>query len=79
MTITAKNAGRIDVWPSGAVAREADTEESKVFGRMTIWKTISDARDHLSVGEGGGGDDEFVLQLDGQNLQFDGQDLTLGA
>lgn len=33
----------------------------------------------LSVGEGGEGDDEFVLQLDGQNLQLDGQDLALGA
>ncbi len=28
---------------------------------------------------GGGGGDEFVLQLGGLNLQLGGQDLTLGA
>ncbi len=28
---------------------------------------------------GGGGGDEFVLQLGGENLQLGGEDLTLGA
>lgn len=58
MTIYAKNAGRIVVWPNSGIALQADTEESKVFRRMTVWNTISEAQEHLSFeppSEGGGG------------------------
>lgn len=65
MTITAKNVGRIDVWPTNAIAREADTSESKFLGRMTIWKTNAAARAHLTVS---GGEGEYVAEA----VRFDG-------
>lgn len=54
---TAKNTGRINVWPTYDIAREADTEESKYIGRMTVWPTYAEARAHLSDEDGGGGGD----------------------
>lgn len=54
---TARNAGRINVWPSTVIARAADTAESKVLGRMTIWPTHGGALENreypADVEEGG--------------------------
>lgn len=58
---TAKNVGRINVWPTYDIAREADTAESKYIGRLTVWPTYTEARAHLShedEEEGGGGGPE---------------------
>jgi hypothetical protein len=55
MTITAKNIGRINVWPTYATAEEADTEESKFVGQLTVWRTNEEARANISHEEEGGG------------------------
>lgn len=55
MTITAKNIGRINVWPTYDTAREADTEESKFVGQLTVWRTNEEARANISHEEEGGG------------------------
>jgi hypothetical protein len=56
MTITAKNIGRINVWPTYAIAREADTEQCKFVGQLTVWQTNDEALANMSHEEGGGGD-----------------------
>jgi hypothetical protein len=58
MTITAKNIGRINVWPTYDIAREADTEECKFVGQMTVWRTSDEARANISHEEEGGGGDQ---------------------
>jgi hypothetical protein len=55
MTIIAKNIGRINVWPTYGTAREADTEECKFIGQMTVWRTNEEARANISHEEEGGG------------------------
>jgi hypothetical protein len=57
MVITAKNIGRINVWPTYGIAREADTEESKFVGQLTVWRTSDEARANISHEEEGGGGD----------------------
>lgn len=64
MTITAKNVGRIDVWPDAATALAADTEESKVLRRMTIWKTTKKAKEHKTHG----GNNNYIARA----VHFDG-------
>jgi hypothetical protein len=58
MTITAKNIGRINVWPTYAIARAADTAECKFVGQLTVWETNDEARANMSHEEecGGGGE-----------------------
>jgi hypothetical protein len=51
---TAKNVGRINVWPTYDAAREVDTEESEFVGRLTVYRTNAEARANLPS-EGGGG------------------------
>lgn len=61
MTITAKNIGRINVWPTYRIAREADTEESKFTGQLTVWQTNEEALANTShEEEGGGGAPDWV-------------------
>ena len=55
MTITAKNIGRINVWPTYAVARDADTGESKFTGQLTVWQTNEEALANTTHEEEGGG------------------------
>lgn len=55
MTITAKNIGRINIWPTYDVARDADIEESKFVGQLTVWRTNEEARANISHEEEGGG------------------------
>jgi len=55
MVITAKNIGRINVWPTYDIAREADTEECKFVGQLTVWRTNEEARANISHEEEGGG------------------------
>jgi len=57
MTITAKNIGRINVWPTYDIAREADTEECKFVGQLTVWLTNEEAQANISHEEEGGADD----------------------
>src|SRR4029077_16064869 len=60
--------GRINVWPTYAIAREADTEESKFVGQLTVWQTNSEARVNISHEEEGGGldwvPDGAVIHID---------------
>jgi len=61
MTITAKNIGRINVWPTYAIARDADTAECKFIGQLTVWQTNEEALANMShEEEGGGGDLDWV-------------------
>jgi hypothetical protein len=60
MTITAKNVGRINVWPTYDIAREADTEECKFIGQLTVWRTNEEARANISHEEEGGGRPDWV-------------------
>jgi hypothetical protein len=60
MTITAKNIGRINVWPTYRIAREADTEESKFVGQLTVWQTNEEALANTTHEEGGGGGGDWV-------------------
>lgn len=55
MTITARNIGRINVWPTYDVARQADTEECEFIGQLTVWRTSDEARANITHEEGGGG------------------------
>jgi hypothetical protein len=69
-TITAKNIGRINVWPTYAVAQDADTAESKFTGQLTVWRTNEEAKANISHEEGGGGvapdwvPDNAVIHID---------------
>ncbi|MDB5555416.1 MAG: hypothetical protein JWL86_5400 [Rhizobium sp.] len=62
--IISKNKNRIDVWPESAIAQEARSGSSKVFGRMTVWPSSSEARGHLSYDAGGdgGGSSPYVAK-----------------
>ena len=60
MTITARNIGRINVWPTYDIAREADTEESKFVGQLTVWRTADEARANISHEEEGGDRPDWV-------------------
>ena len=71
---TAKNVGRINVWPSYDIAREADTEESEYVGRLTVWPTRAEALANLSDDEGGGGPE---ATFDSTSVTFDDTDHTL--
>ena len=68
MTITARNIGRINVWPTYDIAREADTEECEFVGQLTVWRTADEARanmTHEEEGGGGGGTPtELVINLE---------------
>lgn len=55
--VTADNIGRINVWPTYDVARDADTAECKYVGRLTVWRTNAEARANLSHEEEGGAPD----------------------
>jgi len=55
MTITAKNIGRINVWPTYDAAREADTEESEFICGLTVYRTNAEARANLTSEGGGSG------------------------
>lgn len=68
MTIIAKNVGRIDVWPTYDIARDADTAESKYIGRLTVWNTRALARANLSHEEEGEGGELYVAGA----VHFDG-------
>lgn len=73
MTITAKRAGRIDVWPSYEIAEQADIEASKFLRRMTIWPTSRQARENAEF-DGGGA---LLLEDGGHLLLEDGGKLLL--
>lgn len=64
MTITARNIGRINVWPTYDVAREADTGECEFVGQLTVWRTADEARANMTHEEGGGGGDEPLIFID---------------
>ena len=60
MTITAKNIGRINVWPTYSIAREADTGECEFVGQLTVWPTYRQALANISHEEEGGGEPDWV-------------------
>lgn len=64
---TAKNIGRIDVWPDWRTAAAADTEESKVIQKLTVWGTTARARANLDHEDEGGGETYTA-----QAVRFDG-------
>lgn len=55
MTVTARNIGRINVWPTYDVARDADTAECKFIGQLTVWRTNEEAQANMTHEEDGGG------------------------
>lgn len=75
--VTARRIGKIDVWPDYTTARAADTEASGVVGRLTVWRSNELAQENIEYPLEGGSDN--ILQLNGINLQLNGEDLTLGA
>lgn len=74
--VTAKRAGRVNVWPESGLALATAYGDAKVSGRRTVWRTQEDARENMSWNPGSGGfltleDDTRLLTEGGKRLRLE--------